>query len=242
VVSAFLFSLCHCVGIFGRLYFGDNLQNGENEPNIIKVKSYQFSVFKFKTLCASAECNPIKSVVGRMSWRLSFLYMFIFSHVTRDFTTLSLGELSDDFFSSDHNKDIATHRNHPESVPIINNSTSTRIVEQGKPCVYLSYTKRKFGVNQTKMERLKNLNAGLDRLTKFENIVRFEDKRCPPEDAQCPKNSRVINVTLSRPEQKEGSRLVGDVVGDVFPCYPLSDADFFRSRSAVPGDSSHSSV
>ena len=45
-----------------------------------------------------------------------------------------------------------------------------------------------------------------------------------------------IHVTMSRPELKEGYRLVGSSDGDVYDCYPLSDSDIWRSRAAVPGD------
>lgn len=138
--------------------------------------------------------------------------------------------LSDDFFSNNPNK---------EPIPVVvqtNKMKVDRYVESGQPCLSISYSHRRSSENHTRMEKVKNQVT--DKTSRFELLEEFVERRCPPEEGVCPKDNEV-RVTFSRPEQKQGFRLVGDTDGDVFPCYPLSDADLRRSRSAVPGTFKH---
>jgi len=68
----------------------------------------------------------------------------------------------------------------------------------------------------------------------------YHERACDPRAA--------FSITMSRPEMREGWRLVGSAgardaahpsgprPGDVYRCYPLSDDDLWRSRRMVPGD------
>ena len=48
--------------------------------------------------------------------------------------------------------------------------------------------------------------------------------------SRCPAG---VLVDFAPAETKPGHRLVGSQRGDKYPCYPLSDDDFWRSREAV---------
>lgn len=142
------------------------------------------------------------------------------------FVTLANDLLSDDFFLNGRTR---SHNPHKEIIKV-----PPRHVELGQPCISISYTHRKSGENQSQVEN-KQKHTSSDKLSRFELLETIPEIRCGLEKGTCPTNSPIVDITLSRPEQREGFRLVGDSDGDVFPCYPLTDADFRRSRSAVPG-------
>lgn len=61
---------------------------------------------------------------------------------------------------------------------------------------------------------------------------RFQTLTKDQNATHCPTGG--LAVDFAPAETKLGHRLVGSQRGDKYPCYPLSDEDFWRSREAVP--------
>lgn len=61
---------------------------------------------------------------------------------------------------------------------------------------------------------------------------RFQPLHKDQAAVRCPAGGVAVDFG-ARAEAQPGRRLVGSQRGDKYPCYPLSDEDFWRSREAV---------